>query len=99
MLRLALRWTNEQWKQCFFGLVDKRGVGPTVTLSGMLVLRPELNAMGADYQNAWRGDPRPRLFLPVPGCPPASSPNVPDCSYNRTVDLGDFGGPWLWIPR
>jgi hypothetical protein len=92
-------WTTQQWHDCVFGLIDKRGVGPTVSISGILTLRPELNAMGADWQNGWRGDPRPRLFLPVPNCPPATSPNVPDCSYTRTVDMGDFGGPWLWIPR
>jgi hypothetical protein len=91
--------TTEQWKQCVFMLIDKRGVGPTVTIEGIWALRPELNAMGADWQNAWRGDPRPRIFLPVPNCPSATNPNAPDCSYSRTVDMGDFGGPWLWIPR
>jgi hypothetical protein len=24
---------------------------------------------------------------------------VPGCSYDRTVDLGNYGGPWQWIPR
>jgi len=65
----------------------------------MLAMRGDLVARGADFQNAWRGDIRPRLFLPVPGCPPATSPNVPSCSYNRTVDLGNYGRPWAWIPR
>jgi len=92
-------WSTDQWKECVFNLIDRRGVGPTVSIGGIWTLRPELNAMGAEWQNGWRGDPRPRLFLPVPNCPPATSPQVPDCSYTRTVDMGDFGGPWLWIPR
>ena len=91
--------TTEEWRVCVFGLIDKRGGGPTVTIEGVWVLRPELNAMGADWQNGWRGDPRPRIFLPVPNCPSATNPNAPDCSYSRTVDMGDWGGPWLWIPR
>lgn len=91
--------TTEQWKECVFGLIVKRGVGPTVTIEGIWTLRPELNAMGAEWQNGWRGDPRPRIFLPVPNCPSATNPSAPDCSYSRTVDMGDFGGPWQWIPR
>jgi hypothetical protein len=64
----------------------------------MAALRGDLVARGADWQNGWRGDYRPRLFLPVPNCPPPTA-NAPDCSYDRTVDIGDFGGPWQWIPR
>ena len=91
--------TVEEWKVCFFTLVEKRGVGPNVSNEGIWALRPELNAMGADWQNGWRGDPRPRIFLPVPGCPSATNPSPPACAYSRTVDLGDYGGPWLWIFR
>ena len=76
-----------------------RGVGPTVTSSAMAALRPDLVARGADWQNGWRGDYRPRIFLPVPNCPAPTNPNPPDCTYSRTVDLGDVGGPWQWIPR
>jgi hypothetical protein len=68
-------------------------------LHGMNVLRPDMVSRGADFQNGWRGDMRPRLFLPVPGCPPASQPNVPACSYGRTIDLGNTGGPWQWVVR
>jgi hypothetical protein len=92
-------WSTGLWHDCFFSLIAQRGVGPTVSISAIWALRGDLNAMGADWQNAWRGDPRPRIFLPVPNCPPATSPNVPECSYTRTVDVGDFGGAWLWIPR
>ena len=84
---------------CFFSLIDKRGVGPTVSQEGIWILRPELNAMGADWQNGWRGDPRPRIFLPVPGCPSATNPSPPACAYSRTVDVGDYGGVWQWIYR
>jgi len=91
--------SSEEWRVCFFTLIEKRGIGPTVTSEGIQALRPDLLSMGADWQNGWRGDPRPRLFLPVPNCPPASSPNVPSCSYSRTVDVGDYGGPWIWFYR
>ena len=91
--------TTDQWKECVFSLIQKRGVGPNVSIEGIWTLRPELNAMGAEWQNGWRGDPRPRIFLPVPNCPSATNPSAPECSYSRTVDMGDFGGPWLWIPR
>jgi len=70
-----------------------------VSSDGIWALRPELLAMGADWQNGWRGDPRPRIFLPVPNCPPPSSPGVPACSYSRTVDVGDYGGAWIWFYR
>ena len=91
-------WTTEQWRDYFFTLVRQKG-GPTVSDAGMLAMRGDLLARGADFQNGWRGDLRPRLFLPVPGCPPANRPDVPPCSYNRTVDLGQYGREWDWIPR
>ncbi len=91
--------TSEEWRVCFFSLVEKRGVGPNVSIEGIWALRPELNAMGADWQNGWRGDPRPRIFLPVPNCPSATNPSPPPCAYSRTVDLGDWGGPWKWEYR
>src|SRR6478735_7891174 len=91
-------WTTEQWKTYFFSLAAAKG-GSTVSDAGMAAMRPDLLAHGADFQNGWRGDMRPRIFLPVPGCPIANGPDVPQCSYNRTVDLGGYGGPWQWIPR
>jgi hypothetical protein len=94
----ASQWTTEQWRVYFFALAAQKG-GPTVNDSGMAAMRLDLVARGADFQNGWRGDMRPRIFLPVPGCPPATSANVPNCSYNRTVDLGNYGQPWQWIPR
>ena len=94
----SANWTTEQWKDYFFTLVRQKG-GPTVSDAGMLAMRGDLLARGADFQNGWRGDVRPRLFLPVPGCPPANRPDVPLCSYNRTVDLGAYGREWDWIPR
>lgn len=94
----ASQWSTDQWKSYFMTLASQKG-GPTVSDAGILAMRLDLVARGADFQNGWRGDVRPRLFLPVPGCPPATSANVPSCSYNRTVDLGSYGGPWQWIPR
>ena len=94
----SAEWTTEQWKTYFFELVAAKG-GPTVSDAGIHAMRGDLLARGADFQNGWRGDVRPRLFLPVPGCPIANRPDVPLCSYNRTVDLGNYGGAWDWIPR
>jgi hypothetical protein len=91
-------WSEEQWRVYFFSLVAAKG-GPTVSDGGMQAMRGDLLARGADFQNGWRGDMRPRIFLPVPGCPIANRPDVPACSYNRTVDLGGYGQPWQWIPR
>lgn len=91
-------WTTDQWKTYFMGLAAQKG-GSTVSNAGIFAMRGDLLARGADFQNGWRGDPRPRIFLPVPGCPIANRPDVPECSYNRTVDLGNYGGPWQWIPR
>lgn len=91
-------WTTDQWETYFMGLVAQKG-GPTVSDAGMLAMRGDLLARGSDFQNGWRGDVRPRIFLPVPGCPIANRPDVPACSYNRTVDLGNYGGRWQWIPR
>jgi len=92
-------WSTDQWRECFFALVAARGVGPTVTSSAMAALRPDLVARGADWQNGWRGDYRPRIFLPVPNCPAPTNPNPPDCTYSRTIDMGDVGGAWQWFPR
>lgn len=95
----ASQWTTEQWRTYFFQLVAQKG-GSVVSDSGMVAMRPDLVARGADFQNGWRGDLRPRIFLPVPGCPSAAvGASAPSCSYNRTVDLGPYGAPWEWIPR
>ena len=91
-------WTTEQWKTWFMALAAQKG-GPTVSDAGLRAMRGDLLAKGSDFQNGWRGDMRPRMFLPVAGCPIANRPDVPLCSYNRTVDLGNYGGPWQWDPR
>jgi hypothetical protein len=91
-------WSTEQWEAYVMDLARRVG-GPVVSDAGMHAMRGELLAHGSDFQNGWRGDMRPRIFLPVPGCPIANRPDVPLCSYNRTVDLGNYGGPWQWIPR
>jgi hypothetical protein len=91
-------WSTDQWRAFFFALVEQKG-GATVSDAGMHAMRGDLVARGADFQNGWRGDVRPRLFLPVPGCPIANRPDVPACSYSRTVDLGGYGHEWRWIVR
>ena len=92
-------WTQEQWRVFFFQLVAQKG-GPTVTFDALARMRADINAKGADWQNGWRGDYRPRLQVPVPGCPPPTAgANAPPCTWDRAIDLGDWGGPWKWVPR
>ena len=91
-------WSTDQWRSYFFSLVAQKG-GPTVSQEAMHAMRADLVARGADFQNGWRGDLRPRLFLPVAGCPVATRPDVPACSYDRTVDLGNYGEEWRWWVR
>lgn len=91
-------WSNDQWRAYFFSLIEQKG-GTTVSDAGMHAIRNDLLARGADFQNGWRGDVRPRLFLPVPGCPIANRPDVPACSYARTIDLGGYGQEWRWMVR
>lgn len=91
-------WSTDAWRSYFYALVEEKG-GPAVSHEGMHAMRADLLARGADFQNGWRGDLRPRLFLPVPGCPIANRPDVPSCSYSRTVDLGGYGQDWRWIVR
>jgi hypothetical protein len=92
-------WSTDQWRECFFSLVAAKGAGPTVTPTALSILRADLVARGADWQNGWRGDYRPRIFLPVPNCPPATRADAPDCSYSRAVDMGDWNQPWQWHVR
>jgi phosphodiesterase/alkaline phosphatase D-like protein len=40
-------WSTELWHDCFFSLIDKRGVGPTVSDSAVWALRADLLSMGA----------------------------------------------------
>lgn len=94
----ASSWTTEEWRAHFFSLVEQKG-GDAVSDEGLWALRLELNPLGADFQNGWRGDIRPRLFLPVPDCPPATLADAPECAYSRTVDVGHYGDRWQWIIR
>ena len=95
----AANWTSAQWKTYFMGLVQAKGYN-TVSDAAMWAVRGDVRAHGADFQNAWRGDIRPRIFLPVPGCAgPTLGASAPQCSYNRTVDFGPYGGAWQWIER
>ena len=91
-------WTSDRWRAFFFALAAEKGVS-IVSDEGMRAMRDDLVARGADFQNGWRGDYRPRLFLPVPGCPIANRPDVPACSYSRTVDIGRYGREWEWVIR
>lgn len=91
---------DEEWRVWFFNLLQVRNAGAVVSFNGMAVTRPDLNAVEADWQNGWRGDYRPRLFLPVAGCNgTALSPTAPRCAFGRTVDVGDTGRPWVWVFR
>ncbi len=93
-------WTKEQWRTWFFNLVASKGL-PNASLGAMQATRNDLLAVGADWQNGWRGDLRARIFLPVLNCPPPSNPSAPSCAYTRAVDVGEngLGAAWSWVPR
>ena len=92
-------WTVAQWKAFMDDLIARKG-GPTVTYDALSRMKADINALGADWQNGWRGDYRPRLHTPVKGCPPPTAgPNVPNCTWDQVIDLGDWGGRWQWVPR
>lgn len=81
--------SNDEWKNWFFQLIDVRGVGPTMTVQALIALDPDLKAAGVIQETNSAGQPRGRLYLPT-----TSSDR-----FARSVDLGDFGGPWKWLPR
>lgn len=87
-------WSDNDWRDWFFAQL---GPYPRVTLAALQALRPAVNARGGDFQNGWRGDLRPRLFLPNPPYAPAYLSSAPPQSYARYHDLGQWGGAWEWI--
>jgi len=72
------------------GLLVLRGVGSTLTVDALVKLDPDLKAAGVLQETNSAQQPRGRLYLPT-----GSSSNL----YGRTVDLGNFGGPWQWLSR
>ena len=82
--------SDNEWKIWFFALIDSRGVGPILTVQALITLDPDLKAAGVLQETNSAQQPRGRLYLPT-----GSSTNL----YGRTVDLGNFGGPWQWISR
>ena len=57
--------------------------GSTMTPDALRQADAELRALGITQEFNSAGEPRGRLYLPD----------------GRTVDLGDFGGPWQWVDR
>jgi hypothetical protein len=72
------------------GLLVLRGVGSTMSVQALIALDPDLKAAGVLQETNSAQQPRGRLYLPT-----GSSSNL----YGRTVDLGNFGGPWQWLSR
>jgi len=82
--------TDNEWRDWFMQLVQLRGVGPNVSIEALGTLEPDLTAAQVLVQKTSAGTLRPRLYLPT---------GNPNNLYGRTVDLGDIGRPWQWIPR
>ena len=82
--------SDNDWRIWFEGLRDLRQVGPNLTVQALVTLDPDLVAAGVLQETNSARQPRGRLYLPT-----GSSNNL----YGRTVDLGDFGGPWKWFSR
>ena len=81
--------SNDAWKNWFFQIIDLRGVGPNLTVQAMLALDPDLVAANVIQETDSARNPRGRLYLP----------NTSSDKFARSVDLGNFGRPWQWIPR
>lgn len=81
--------SNDAWRVWFFALIDFRGVGPTMTPQALLALDPDFKAANVIQETNTAGQPRGRLYLP----------NTTSDRFARSVDLGDFGGPWKWLLR
>lgn len=78
--------SNEEFRVFFFDMVNKKGVGPTVSSQALTQLEPELSAVGIILQKKDGFNPSGRIYLPT----------GTDNHYTRTIDLGPFGGPWQW---
>src|SRR5262249_44374014 len=82
--------SNAEWKTWFFAIIDLRGVGPLASAAGLSALVPDFNIAGVILETNSAQQPRGRLYLPT-----GSASNL----YGRSVDIGDFGKPWQWLPR
>jgi hypothetical protein len=80
---------DNDWRLWFEALRTTRNVGPTLTVQALLTLDPDLKAAKVIQQTDSAGNPRGRLYLP----------NFTNDPYARSVDLGNFGGAWQWLPR
>jgi len=81
---------DAEWRNWFFALIDLRGAGSSVSIDGLVKMEPDLTGAQVLIQRTSAGTFRPRLYLPT---------GNPNNLYGRTVDLGDIGRPWQWIPR
>jgi len=81
--------SNDEWKNWFFQLIAARNVGPNLTVEALLILDPDLVAANVIQETDSARNPRGRLYLP----------NNSSDRFARSVDLGNFGRPWQWIPR
>jgi hypothetical protein len=89
LIRVTASSSVEEWRIWFFQLIELRGVGPLVSQQAMRTLRPDLNAVGADFQFDSAGTLRERIFLPNPGGDP----------FFKAIDIGVSGRPWQWVVR
>ena len=79
---------DNTWRTWFFQLVDLRGVGSTMTVQALQALDPDFKAAGVLQETNSGGQPRGRIYLPT---------GNPNNKFGRTVNLGNFGGPWNWV--
>lgn len=100
----GVNWSTDEWKSFVFNLKDRLGFGDKISFEALKAMRPEINKHGADWQNGWRGDYRERIFMPLAGLPIPMTPqeaagNIPEETWSKLADLGDFGTDWKWIVR
>ena len=94
-------WTTNDWKNWWDRLRQEMNVMPTIVESELVRTREALNKNGADWQFGSLGNLRPRIHCPVEGFPLPfnTQPFPPNESFSKPIDVGDFGGPWVWVPR
>jgi hypothetical protein len=88
--QLTASSSNDDFKNFFFSLIDQKGLGPIASANSLRIMEPDLVAVGIILQKSGAGEIRGRLYLPT---------GNPSNLFGRSVDTGNFGGPWQWLPR
>jgi hypothetical protein len=82
--------SNDEFREFFFDLITRLGVGPNATQQALATMEPDLSVAGVILAKDPIVGIRGRIYLPT------GAPN----KYLRSVDVVTaFGAPWVWIFR